>query len=435
MKRFVCLALAIVLCIALALPAAAYSAADLESHLKVSTSASAKVNTMYGNDFISANTYFAGTTFASTMHYSFEVYCYDDLLGEEVCCSSGDEPFVLPANNEIYRIKVKNFGGSFIGWYYLTPIPEFGYEFTSPFYSALTVNQDFTADKGSGPVTLDSYNLASHDMEYTFSNTGAGNTYLSLVYTILTPAADAETGKKIYAANDTDHTMYHANGSYAGSVSATGLAARLYPGESMSFTIDQIAVNPETGTAYEDAVCWITMQTVHGRSGKIETTKHFFLKIDDASVREITGGEYGIQAKIATVSALSFEADGVPTKIQAYNIDDYTFFKLRDIAALCDATAKEFSVSYADGVTTLTTGGDYTVGASDLQTGDSAPQTALTSVTKVIVNGKEVALTSYNIGGYNYYKLRDLCKALDIAVVWKADSATNGIDTTKGYGK
>ena len=52
---------------------------------------------------------------------------------------------------------------------------------------------------------------------------------------------------------------------------------------------------------------------------------------------------------------------------------------------------------------------------------------------KVVINGKEVAFTAYNIGGNNYFKLRDIAAAINgtnknFSVGW--DGANNAISLT-----
>lgn len=137
----------------------------------------------------------------------------------------------------------------------------------------------------------------------------------------------------------------------------------------------------------------------------------------------------------ALVTTQKFEADGVKCNLGIYNINNYNYFKLRDIAALCMGTDKEFSVGYdsASGTITLTTGGSYKLTANDLKPGNGENKTTTASQATIIIDGKKVALTAYNIDGYTYYQLRELCKALDIGVTWDAATSTMGIDTTKGY--
>ena len=141
-----------------------------------------------------------------------------------------------------------------------------------------------------------------------------------------------------------------------------------------------------------------------------------------------------------TITALStdiaFVADGKNVAIDAYNINNYNYFKLRDFAALVNGTGKTFSVAW-DGVRqiiTLTSGEAYEPLDTDLQPGDGKHKTALKSTASLVINGKIVTLEAYNINGFNYFKLRDLCEALDVCVTWDNATRTTGIDTLRGYG-
>ncbi|AGC69289.1 hypothetical protein Cst_c23290 [Thermoclostridium stercorarium subsp. stercorarium DSM 8532] len=44
-----------------------------------------------------------------------------------------------------------------------------------------------------------------------------------------------------------------------------------------------------------------------------------------------------------------------------------------------------------------------------------------------------MTLKAYTIGGYNYFKLRDIAKIFDIGVVWEGETSTVKIDTGIGY--
>ena|GEM_PF-865354 len=59
--------------------------------------------------------------------------------------------------------------------------------------------------------------------------------------------------------------------------------------------------------------------------------------------------------------------------------------------------------------------------------------TANPSTHAVKINGQPVALEGYNIGGNNFYKLRDIGAAVDFGVDYDAATATVLIDTSKGY--
>ncbi|MGO4373315.1 hypothetical protein AB4Z21_21620 [Paenibacillus sp. MCAF20] len=45
----------------------------------------------------------------------------------------------------------------------------------------------------------------------------------------------------------------------------------------------------------------------------------------------------------------------------------------------------------------------------------------------------EAPLKAYNIGGNNYFKLRDIAKVFNIGVTWDASTSTIGIDTSLAY--
>ncbi len=127
---------------------------------------------------------------------------------------------------------------------------------------------------------------------------------------------------------------------------------------------------------------------------------------------------------VASPTNDKLEVDYVPADPTVYKIDDSNYFKIRDVAALLNGTEKQFSVGY-DGnknAVTLTTGQGY-----DKQPGDLAgaakggDQTAIPSNDAIYVDGQKMNVKVYKINGSNYFKLRDLGKALDFRVGWSAE--------------
>ncbi len=51
----------------------------------------------------------------------------------------------------------------------------------------------------------------------------------------------------------------------------------------------------------------------------------------------------------------------------------------------------------------------------------------------VYVDGKSVQMEAYNIGGYNFFKLRDMAEAVDFGVYWDNATGSVQIDTMTGY--
>ena len=118
-----------------------------------------------------------------------------------------------------------------------------------------------------------------------------------------------------------------------------------------------------------------------------------------------------------------------------YKINGSNYFKIRDVAALLNGTEKQFAVGY-DGeknAVTATTGQGY-----DKQPGDLAgapaggSQSAEPSNDVIYVNGEKITAEVYKINGSNYFKLRDLGKALNFYVGWSADRGMY-IETGKPY--
>ena len=59
--------------------------------------------------------------------------------------------------------------------------------------------------------------------------------------------------------------------------------------------------------------------------------------------------------------------------------------------------------------------------------------TASPTASAIYLDGKKLNLTVYNIGGYNYFKLRDIMQALDVYVGWDGAQNTISLETASGY--
>ena len=127
-------------------------------------------------------------------------------------------------------------------------------------------------------------------------------------------------------------------------------------------------------------------------------------------------------------------SDGVLQNPTVYKIGDSNYFKIRDLAAILNGTEKQFSVGYDNEKksVTATTGQGYTKLNGDLAGPPAGQETAEASSDAIYVNGQKVEAEVYKIGGNNYFKLRDLGKALNFYVGY--DSQTGiFIDTSKPY--
>jgi hypothetical protein len=125
--------------------------------------------------------------------------------------------------------------------------------------------------------------------------------------------------------------------------------------------------------------------------------------------------------------------NGTKVAFEAYNINDNNYFKLRDLAAALAGTEKQFDVGWdgAANAISLTSGQAYAAG---IITGKAAGnKTATATTSKILIDGKEVAFTAYNIDDNNYFKLRDIGEAFDFRVDWDGAANTITLDTGLSY--
>lgn len=127
--------------------------------------------------------------------------------------------------------------------------------------------------------------------------------------------------------------------------------------------------------------------------------------------------------------------NGKDTAFDAYNIGGHNFFKLRDIAYVLTDTDKKFEVAWDNAAKSisLTSGKTYTKVGDEMAAPATAQKSATKSNAKLLIDGQDVALTAYNIGGNNYFKLRDLGKALKFGVDWDGAAKSVVVDTSKDY--
>lgn len=133
-----------------------------------------------------------------------------------------------------------------------------------------------------------------------------------------------------------------------------------------------------------------------------------------------------------TLSKQKLSVDGTIVKCEIYNIDGSNYFKLRDMAALLNGTQSQFSVSWDEKLQTVTlrTSKPYTAVGGELEVGNDQSATAKLSETTIRIDGREVKdLTVYNIGGNNYFKLRDLGEYLYFDVSYNAVANTAAIES------
>lgn len=142
---------------------------------------------------------------------------------------------------------------------------------------------------------------------------------------------------------------------------------------------------------------------------------------------------YNFQGVGTSCTDTGVSVNGKETNVYIYNIKGNNYFKLRDLAMLLNGTDKQFEVSWdaEKKAIVLSSGIPYTVVGGELANSTEYREKASPATAKAYLDNTEIFPTAYNIKGNNYFKLRDIAKALDFKVGW--DSYTLLIDTSAGY--
>jgi len=152
----------------------------------------------------------------------------------------------------------------------------------------------------------------------------------------------------------------------------------------------------------------------------------------------------------AQKNAAKLLVNGEVVNVDAYNIGGSNYFKLRDVAAMLTGSDKGFNVVYNSNkkCVEIKRNSTYTPTASDLLTGGKDSVNAKYAEPVVYADGAMVdrfekgdygrimrvdGLSAYNIGGSNYFKLRDLGQFIDFNVGYSNAEKCISIDTTKSY--
>ncbi len=137
----------------------------------------------------------------------------------------------------------------------------------------------------------------------------------------------------------------------------------------------------------------------------------------------------------AVPTASTVLVNGEKKSFDAYNIAGNNYFKLRDLAYVLSGTDKQFEVGWdaAAKAISLTSGQAYTAVGGEMTGKGAGTKTANPSSARIILNGEELSLTAYEIGGNNYFKLRDIGQTFDFGVGWDGGAQTITIDTSTGY--
>ena len=133
------------------------------------------------------------------------------------------------------------------------------------------------------------------------------------------------------------------------------------------------------------------------------------------------------------LSPQNLSVDGQLIDCEKYNIDGSNYFKLRDLAYILMGTDAQFGVSYSaeENSILIVPGMPYEPVGGELEPGADKSSSAVPSAQSVLLNNaRPEGLSVYNIGGNNFFKLRDLAPLLGFTVDYDADTNTAVILTS-----
>ena len=182
-----------------------------------------------------------------------------------------------------------------------------------------------------------------------------------------------------------------------------------------------------SGGALQSSVVW--SGRVDEVPATLQTAAIDWTPVSDVTVfAEYTAAPAPVEQKPAVVlSPQKLTVDGRPVACEKYNIDSSNYFKLRDLAYLLRDTPAEFAVVW-DAATVsviIAPGLPYAPDGSELAVGADKSASAVPSAQRIwLMDAPVNDLSIYNIGGNNFFKLRDLGKLLGFAVDYDEASDT-----------
>ena len=208
------------------------------------------------------------------------------------------------------------------------------------------------------------------------------------------------------------------------------------------YSIGKVANVQVTKRTATDNVNEVTVTDTSGKSVTISRSSVrtvFGLKSIRYTITPVggSGNKTSLQVKASTHNV---KVNGKTVSPQGYYIVNGTqygnnYFKLRDIAYLLSGTKGQFNVRWdkENERILLTSGTAYETVGGELADSSTAVEKIGKSTSTIVLDGEEITLDGYIINGNNYYKLRDIGKAIGFDVDFDNASSTVLVKTTSDY--
>ena len=208
------------------------------------------------------------------------------------------------------------------------------------------------------------------------------------------------------------------------------------------YSIGKVANVQVTKRTATDNVNEVTVTDTSGKSVTISRSSVrtvFGLKSIRYTITPVggSGNKTSLQVKASTHNV---KVNGKTVSPQGYYIVNGTqygnnYFKLRDIAYLLSGTKGQFNVRWdkENERILLTSGTAYETVGGELADSSTAVEKIGKSTSTIVLDGEEITLDGYIINGNNYYRLRDIGKAIGFDVDFDNASSTVLVKTTSDY--
>ena len=133
-----------------------------------------------------------------------------------------------------------------------------------------------------------------------------------------------------------------------------------------------------------------------------------------------------VTAPKVRVTNQGLKVNGEDKSGDIYNISGKNYFKLRDLAMLLNGTPAQFSVDFdtENSIVYVTPGEAYTPVGGELAAGEDRSASCVESRWTLRIAGGNVDIAAYNMGGNNYFQLRQLGEILGFEVDYDEASRT-----------
>ena len=121
---------------------------------------------------------------------------------------------------------------------------------------------------------------------------------------------------------------------------------------------------------------------------------------------------------------------GKRLSMQSFKLNGSNYFRLSDVTKILNDTNRQFNIAHNEEIR-LSEGNQYSAGSLGLHNDANATTLPELRELSVYIDGTHATLMGYFIGNINYVRLRDIGKALDLAVSWDCARQMIVIDTNK----